>query len=114
VASDLNTQLLKGTLQGCLLILLSHQKLYGYAISEALSTFGFADIPKGTIYPLLLTMEKKQLLKSERQPSPDGPTRKYYVITAAGKQARDEFIAQWSTLTNNVATLMQKEDFDES
>ena len=39
MATDTNSQMLKGILQGCLLILLSREELYGYAISEALNDF---------------------------------------------------------------------------
>ena len=59
--SDISSQMLKGILQGCLLLLINHQPYYGYAISQELSKYGFTDVPKGTIYPLLMNMEKKGL-----------------------------------------------------
>lgn len=86
MARDDNSQMLKGILQGCLLILLARKEQYGYAISESLNLFGFENVPKGTIYPLLMTMEKKGLLTSHMRPSPDGPSRKYYAITADAKK----------------------------
>lgn len=54
--------MLKGILQGCLLILISEEPMYGYSISQALTQYGFQDVPKGTIYPLLINMEKKHLI----------------------------------------------------
>ena len=110
MARDTNSQMLKGILQGCLLILLSREELYGYAISEALNDFGFVDIPKGTIYPLLMTMERKGLLISHLRPSPDGPSRKYYAVTAEGMAARQTFQQQWSQLKDPVDQLINEED----
>ncbi|WLV77029.1 PadR family transcriptional regulator [Lacticaseibacillus parahuelsenbergensis] len=102
MARDDNSQMLKGILQGCLLILLARKEQYGYAISESLNLFGFENVPKGTIYPLLMTMEKKGLLTSHMRPSPDGPSRKYYAITADGEKAKQTFILQWHDLKSHV------------
>ena len=106
VAADANSQMLKGILQGCLLILLARKEQYGYAISESLDLFGFGDVPKGTIYPLLMTMEKKGLLVSHMRPSPDGPQRKYYAVTPLGETARQTFMVQWSELKDHVEQLI--------
>lgn len=102
--------MLKGILQGCLLILLSQKELYGYAISQALVQYGFADIPKGTIYPLLLNMERKGLITSERRASVEGPMRKYYHTTSLGLQAKQTFIADWGILASGVTALLKQED----
>lgn len=104
------SQLLKGVLQGCLLMIMHHGPSYGYAITQRLSKFGFGELPKGTIYPLLLTMEKKGLLSSEQVASPDGPRRKYYTLTATGEIARAQFLQDWDGLTHNVATLRRWEE----
>lgn len=109
IAREASSQMLKGILQGCLLILLSQKELYGYAISQALAQYGFADIPKGTIYPLLLNMEKKGLITSERRASAEGPMRKYYHTTSLGLQAKQIFIADWGILANGVTALLKQE-----
>ncbi|MCP9333335.1 PadR family transcriptional regulator [Lentilactobacillus hilgardii] len=106
--NDISSQMLKGILQGCLLILISQQPYYGYAISQELSKYGFADIPKGTIYPLLMNMEKKGLIIGKTQPSKEGPQRKYYYITDVGKQARKHFLTQWGTLSTGVNDLINE------
>lgn len=106
--ADISSQMLKGILQGCLLILISHQPYYGYTISQELSKYGFADVPKGTIYPLLMTMEKKGLIIGKMQPSKEGPKRKYYDITDAGKRARETFLKQWTTLSAGVNDLIKE------
>ena len=58
--NKINSQMLKGILSGSILLLLYQEELYGYKLSEKLTKFGFTDIPKGTIYPLLLSLEKKE------------------------------------------------------
>lgn len=106
--TDISSQMLKGILQGCLLILINHQPYYGYAISQELSKYGFADIPKGTIYPLLMNMEKKGLIIGKTKPSKEGPQRKYYYMTRAGSQARQAFLTQWTDLSLNVNDLINE------
>ena len=43
---------------------------------------GFKDIKEGTIYPLLVRLEKKGIITSEMRPSPLGPSRKYSARTS--------------------------------
>ena len=50
------SQMLKGTLEGCILGILSQKETYGYEISSRLSDYGFGTVPEGTIYPLLLRL----------------------------------------------------------
>ncbi|WP_313467076.1 PadR family transcriptional regulator [Carnobacterium sp.] len=104
--SKINSQMLKGILSGSILLLLSQEELYGYKLSEKLTEFGFNGIPKGTIYPLLLSLEKKKLIKGTMQPSDTGPKRKYYSLTDTGITETDEFIMQWHDLKNSVDNLI--------
>ena len=52
------SQMLKGTLEGCVLKVISREETYGYEISQKLRQYGLADISEGTIYPLLLRLER--------------------------------------------------------
>lgn len=61
MTTKIDSQLLKGVLTGYILQLLLKEELYGYTLSERLADNGFSDISNGTIYPLLLSMEKKRL-----------------------------------------------------
>ena len=53
------SQLMRGTLEGCILQILSRETTYGYQIVTSLTEYGFEDIKEGTIYPLLVRLEKK-------------------------------------------------------
>ena len=75
------TQMMKGILEGCVLKLLSKEKLYSQEICEKFSEFGFNEISRGTILPLLLRMENEELITYEKMPVPNGPARKYYFTT---------------------------------
>ena len=52
-------QLRKGTLEGCILKIIDREPTYGYAIAATLRESGFADLTEGTLYPLLLRLERK-------------------------------------------------------
>ena len=111
--SKIDSQMLKGVLTGSILSLLSTEELYGYKLSERLSEYGFTDISNGTIYPLLLTLEKKKLITGNMRPSENGPMRKYYSITAEGLEEKQKFITQWKTLSMSVNQLIERNEYHE-
>ncbi|WP_265459622.1 PadR family transcriptional regulator [Enterococcus sp. HY326] len=108
--SNRSSQMLKGILSGCILVLLSQDTLYGYTLSLELEKIGFNQIPKGTIYPLLLNLEKKGLIEGYRVPSPDGPSRKYYNLTEQGELEKEQFIEEWGHLKKNVDRLLNVDE----
>src|SRR5690625_6894955 len=70
--SDLSTtQMLKGILDGCLLAIIKNKEVYGYELAEKLESYGFRDFSEGTIYPLLMRMQKQELLYSTLRKSTD-------------------------------------------
>ena len=58
-----NSQLLKGTLEGCVLLVISQQEFYGYELVTKLQQLGFLDLSAGTFYPLLKKLESQGYLK---------------------------------------------------
>ena len=58
-----NSQLLKGTLEGCVLLVISQQEFYGYELVTKLQQLGFLDLSAGTVYPLLQKIRKARLFK---------------------------------------------------
>ena len=102
------SQLNKGTLEGCILKIISRQPSYGYAIAAALRQAGFADVNEGTLYPLLLRLERKGLLRAEYRASPSGPSRKYYSLTGEGTQYLTEFEQAWRLTASTVEAILQE------
>lgn len=103
------TQMMKGILDGCLLVILSNEECYGYEIAERLEKYGFGTISEGTIYPLLLRMQRENLVTSERKASTAGPKRKYYSLTAKGQVERDDFLKRWKQLETSVNAVLNHE-----
>lgn len=103
-----STQMLKGILEGCLLSIISEGEIYGYEMTKKLAHYGFDQISEGSIYPILLRMQKEQLVTTVTKASASGPKRKYYTLTQAGELALAEFIARWDELSENVNRLLQK------
>lgn len=96
------SQLMRGTLEGCILKILNDRTTYGYEIVTKLQEFGFEEIKEGTIYPLLVRLEKRQIIASEFRPSPLGPSRKYYSITTAGAAYLEEFKKHWQQVSASI------------
>ena len=102
------SQMMHGTLEGCILKIISCQTTYGYEILELLRKSGFSDISEGTIYPLLLRLEKQGSIKAEMRPSPLGPRRKYYTITPIGESYLLAFEECWRQISSSVENLMKE------
>ena len=104
-------QLRKGTLEGCILKIISREAAYGYAIAVTLRESGFDDLTEGTLYPLLLRLERKGLIAAEYRAGSGGPSRQYHQLTPDGEQYLAEFTAAWQTTGAAVNRIMQnKED----
>lgn len=103
------TQMLKGILDGCLLAIIEGEECYGYEMASRLNDYGFHHISEGTIYPLLLRMQKEELVTSVRKKSIAGPRRKYYSLTEKGKESLNDFIERWHHLNQSVNSVINKE-----
>ncbi|HIY62776.1 MAG TPA: PadR family transcriptional regulator [Candidatus Mediterraneibacter stercoripullorum] len=107
------SQMLKGTLEGCVLAVISKSETYGYEISRQLEEYGFGTIAEGTVYPLLLRLEKNGLITAVYRQSELGPKRKYYSLTEAGRQEMKEFFRNYHELTTAVEQLAgEMEEFE--
>lgn len=99
------TEMLKGTLEGIVLAILSVRPAYGYEITARLREQGFADIVEGTVYAVLVRIEQKGLVDVAKVPSEKGPPRKVYSLNAHGQQYLEEFWKTWSFLTERLERL---------
>jgi len=99
------TEMLKGTLEGIVLAILSGQPAYGYEITAWLREQGFSDIAEGTVYALLVRFEQKGLVDVEKVPSEKGPPRKVYSLNAQGQEYLEGFWRTWSFLAERLEQL---------
>ena len=99
------TEMLKGTLEGIVLAILSSRPAYGYEITAQLRDQGFSDIAEGTIYALLVRIEQRGLVDVEKVPSEKGPPRKVYSLNDQGREYLEEFWRTWSFLADRLEQL---------
>jgi PadR family transcriptional regulator, regulatory protein PadR len=102
------TQMLKGILDGCLLSIIKEGEIYGYELAAKLESYGFHSFSEGTIYPLLLRMQKEGLVSTTLRKSTAGPKRKYYSLTEKGEQELEQFINRWTQLSASVNNVLNK------
>jgi len=83
--SQTETQMRKGMLMYCVLLLCKDGKVYSSEIIRELRAAELI-VVEGTLYPLLNRLARDRLLAYEWQESEQGPPRKYYWLTDAGRQ----------------------------
>ncbi|QTQ08157.1 PadR family transcriptional regulator [Macrococcoides canis] len=103
---SIRTQLLKGLLDACVLSIIKEKETYGYELSQKLLDSGLGNISEGTIYPVLLRLQKKELITSEMRISDLGPKRKYYFITSLGIEALNEMTDEWNAIHSPITNLL--------
>ena len=101
------TEMLKGTLEGIVLAILSGRPAYGYEITAWLREQGFSDIAEGTVYALLVRIEHRGLVDVAKVPSEKGPPRKVYTLNAHGREYLAEFWKTWSFLSERLEQLRE-------
>lgn len=107
------TQMLKGILEGCVLRILSEEKLYSQEICERFENLGVGGISRGTILPLLLRMENEGWIAYEKCPIANGPSRKYYSATEKGIEELRSFEKEWKELYLMVNGILKGGEEDE-
>jgi PadR family transcriptional regulator, regulatory protein PadR len=99
------TEMLKGTLEGIVLTVLSHAPAHGYDITAHLREQGFTDLVEGTVYALLIRVEQRGLVDVAKVPSEKGPPRKVYTLNATGREQLAEFWGTWELLAGRIERL---------
>lgn len=101
------TAIRKGLLEFLVLKIIAAEKVYAADILEQLAKTDFAT-QEGTLYPLLSKMRREELLDYEWQESEAGPPRKYYELTAKGREQLREILEYWGKISSTVKNLGQK------
>ena len=94
----------KGVLEYCILCILARKEAYASAIIEELKAANMI-VVEGTLYPLLIREKNQGYLTYRSEESPQGPPRKYYVITEKGKALLQEMDAAWNEIVTTIETL---------
>lgn len=102
-------QWLRGVLDLCVLGLLRDRESYGYQLAQSLDAAGIGPIQGGTLYPVLLRLQRTGLISAQWREGAGGPARKYYRITAAGVQTLHRSTADWHAFTCGVSGILGRE-----
>ena len=94
---NVRAQMRKGVLEYCILSILAHKEAYASTIIEDLKAANMI-VVEGTLYPLLIREKNQGLLTYRWEESPQGPPRKYYMITDKGRSQLEEMDAAWSEI----------------
>jgi len=102
-------ELLKGNTDSLLLYLINSQPTYGYQIIKELEnkSNGYFQFKEGTLYPALHRMERDGLIRGEWRRLPNGQERRYYYMTAEGKQALAEKLTTWGKFSMAVNLIVK-------
>ena len=99
------SEMLKGVLEGIVLEIISRGEIYGYEIVKRLAALGFEDIAEGTVYALLVRLERNRFVHITKKPSDIGPPRKFYTLNEQGKDALLSFWDRWDFLSGRIENL---------
>lgn len=102
------TEMLKGVLEGCVLEIISHEEIYGYEITKRLNALGFSDVVDGTVYTILLRLEKNKLVDITKKKSDIGPPRKFYRLNDAGREELIKFWQKWDFVSTKINQLKEE------
>lgn len=105
---NLKSQMRKGMLEFCVLLLLRQGDAYASGIIERMKAAHLI-VVEGTLYPLLTRLKNDGLLGYRWEESPSGPPRKYYCLTPLGEQALAQLASNWAEMSATVDHLMNQQ-----
>ena len=103
---NVRSQMRKGVLEYCILCILSRKEAYASSILEELKAADML-VVEGTLYPLLIRQKNQGILTYRWEESPQGPPRKYYMITDKGREQLREMDAAWQEMVESITKLKQ-------
>ena len=100
------SQIVRGTLEYCILLMLNKKVYYGYEILQELSQYPIIASTESTVYPLLRRLQKEKYLQSTWKESAEGlPPRKYYSLTQEGREYLEAMNQEWEKLLKVMSDL---------
>ena len=102
------TEMLKGVLEGTILEIISREEIYGYEITRRLNALGFSDVVDGTVYTILLRLEKNKLVEITKKKSDMGPPRKFFTLNQAGREELERFWLKWEFVSTRINKLKER------
>jgi PadR family transcriptional regulator, regulatory protein PadR len=104
------TQLLKGVLDAAVLAVVAGEDGYGYDVVRRLRAGGLDGVGDASVYGTLRRLYASGALTSYVVPSDEGPHRKYYGITPAGRTMLADQRDDWHRFSRTVSGLLGRAD----
>ena len=101
---NIKTQMRKGVIEYCVLSILSRGDSYTPEIIAALKESEMI-VVEGTLYPILTRLKNQGILTYRWEESPQGPPRKYYSLTADGREALRQLDESWDSLVGQIGQI---------
>lgn len=103
---DWKTQIKRGTLEFCILLMIRQKPSYGYEIISTLEHYPILAVKENTIYPLLRRLLKEGYISSTWEESTEGlPPRKYYALTRQGQDYLEAMGKEWDNLLATIEAI---------
>jgi DNA-binding PadR family transcriptional regulator len=102
------TEMLKGVLEGCVLEIINRGETYGYEITKRLNTLGFTDVVDGTVYTILVRLEKNKLVDITKKSSDKGPPRNFFTLNDTGRNELRRFWEKWGFIASKLDQLREE------
>jgi PadR family transcriptional regulator PadR len=96
-ADNIKSQMRKGYLEYCILLILRKKSSYASDILSELKDARLI-VVEGTLYPLLTRLKNAELLDYRWEESSQGPPRKYYEMTSKGQDFLNELENAWDEI----------------
>lgn len=105
-------QIRRGSTRLAILQLVSERERYGYEIIASIRdrTGGVVQLAEGNLYPALRALEAEGLVTSHwKEVEPGVPPRKYYRITARGREHRAALAREFKEYAGAITRLLDGE-----
>ena len=108
---SIERELKRGSLELIVLHLLGPGEAYGYEIVSKLTaeTNGALEVTDGTLYPVLYRLERAGFVEVRWETPQRGVPRKYYRLTAAGRDELASLTHEWTTFTKAMTRLLRQD-----
>ncbi len=104
---NVKAQMRKGILEYCILAIISREDSYAPKIIAELKQAQMI-VVEGTLYPILTRQKNAGLLTYRWEESPQGPPRKYYMLTDKGREHLQMLDEAWKELVEQIETIRNK------
>jgi PadR family transcriptional regulator PadR len=102
------SQVRKGVVELAVLAALREGEAYGYAILQRLRAVEGLAVGEGSLYPILARLTEEGCLLLREADSPNGPRRRYYRLSAAGRQRLADMELHWRALGAAIDGLLRR------